>query len=240
MEKSKPTFLLTCEHAGNELPKKYLTLFKGSEETLYSHKAFDPGALRLARHLAAALKLPLSYTSVSRLLVEANRSLDSDELFSDFSKSLSEKERKAVLDKFYFPHRQEVEEQITKITAAGQRVCHLAIHTFTPALDGEVRKADLGILFDPKRPLEKAIAQQLREELKKQNPERKVLYNSPYPGTDDGFPTYLRGKFSQDQYAGFELEINQKFFLDGKEEVWQAVVDELINALRQTMLETYP
>ncbi|AKQ45103.1 hypothetical protein TH63_04770 [Rufibacter radiotolerans] len=238
MEKTKPIFLLTCEHAGNEVPKKYLALFKGQEDALFSHKAFDPGALRLARHLAAALKLPLYVTSVSRLLVEANRSLDSDELFSDFSKSLSEKDKKEVLDKYYFPHRQEVEKQIRKVTAAGKQVCHLAIHTFTPVLDGEVRKADIGILYDPKRPLEKAIAQHLRQHLKEQNPSRRVLYNSPYPGTDDGFPTYLRGKFTKYQYAGFELEINQKFFLDGREEVWQQVVDELTAALQQTLKGT--
>ena len=77
MKKPKITFLLTCEHAGNEVPKKYASLFKGHEEELYTHKAIDFGALRLARHLARETKWPLYYTTTSRLLVEANRSLDS-------------------------------------------------------------------------------------------------------------------------------------------------------------------
>ncbi|MGV3541053.1 MAG: N-formylglutamate amidohydrolase [Rufibacter sp.] len=227
------TFILTCEHAGNEVPAPYDKLFEGKEEVLYSHKGIDFGALRLAKQLAAELSLPLYYTTISRLLVEHNRSLDSGELFSEFSKKLSKNVQQEVLEKYYFPHRQKVEAQVKEAVEKGEKVVHLAIHTFTPAKDGEIREAEIGILFDPERSFEKGVADLWKEELLQQDPALKVLFNSPYPGKDDGLPTYLRTKFTDNQYAGFELEINQKFFLDGEPAVWQKVVNEMTEAVRE-------
>ncbi|WP_210465414.1 N-formylglutamate amidohydrolase [Rufibacter roseolus] len=229
------TCLLTCEHAGNDIPDQYQHLFKGKEEELYSHKAIDFGALRLAKHLASELGLPLFYTTYSRLLVEGNRSLDSDELFSQFTKPLPQKEKQHILNEYYYPHRNEVEEKIKAEIAKGQQVLHLAVHTFTPAKEGEVREADIGILFDPARSREKKYAAIMQAEFQRQSPDRKVLYNSPYPGVDDGFPTYLRKKFSNEQYAGFELEINQKFFLAGEPEVWQKLLAEMTAAVKSAI-----
>lgn len=226
------TYLLTCEHAGNKIPTTYIKLFKGKEEVLFSHKAIDFGALRLAKHLTSETNLPLYYTTISRLLIEANRSLENEELFSKYTKDLTQKEKKAILNEHYFPHRKQVEEKVQEEVAAGNQVIHLAIHTFTPVLEEEVREADIGILFDPERPLEKAFADKLKEGLLSQNKERNVLFNSPYPGTDDGLPTYLRKKFSKEQYAGFELEVNQKFFLNGEPVIWQQVKREITAALK--------
>ncbi|RNI29197.1 N-formylglutamate amidohydrolase [Rufibacter latericius] len=226
------TCILTCEHAGNDIPQKYESLYKGKEEVLYSHKAMDFGALRLAKHLAQELGLPLFYTTTSRLLVEGNRSLDNEELFSEYTRQLSEKEKQEILEQYYFPHRNEVEEKVRAQVEAGEKVLHLAVHTFTPVKEGEVREAEIGILFDPDRSWEKEVAARLKAELSNQNPGRKVLDNSPYPGVDDGLPTYLRTKFNNDQYAGFELEINQKLFLHGEPEVWQQVLHEMAAALK--------
>ncbi|KAA3437612.1 N-formylglutamate amidohydrolase [Rufibacter hautae] len=231
------TCILTCEHAGNDIPDQYQRLFKGREEELYSHKAIDFGALRLAKHLASAMDLSLFYTTYSRLLVEGNRSLESEELFSDFTKSLPEQEKQDILNQYYHPHRNEVEEKIKAATDKGHQVLHLAIHTFTPAKEGEVREADIGILFDTARSGEERYAGLLKSELQKLNPARKVLYNSPYPGVDDGFPTYLRKKFNNDQYAGFELEINQKFFLNEEPEVWRQLKTEMTAAVQAALGE---
>lgn len=230
------TFLLTCEHAGNNIPPEYEHLFKGKEEYLYSHKAIDFGALHLAKHLAAATNQPLYNTTTSRLLVEANRSPGNAELFSDFTKHLPDKEKQILLATYYFPHRTQVAEKIAAAIAAGNTVYHLAIHTFTPVLAGEVREADIGILFDLERSLEEAFAGKLKEELLRQAPALKVLYNSPYPGNADGFPTYLRKKFDNASYAGFELEVNQKFFLQGDPQVWQMVVAAITGALQAAMV----
>ncbi|AMM51879.1 hypothetical protein TH61_12795 [Rufibacter sp. DG15C] len=227
--------LLTCEHAGNEVPPAWAPLFKGKEEVLYTHKAIDFGAHQLARHLERAFTLPLYVTTTTRLLVEANRSLHSDELFSEHSKKLTEQEKQQVLETYYHPHRNLVLNRLEEETAKGNRVLHLAVHTFTPVLGGEVRKADIGILFDPAQPLEKKIAGQLKTALEKQNPHWTIVFNEPYPGTADGFPTYLRPKFGKDQYAGFELEVNQKFFLNGDPDLWEALKQDLTEALKSVL-----
>ncbi|WP_347159436.1 N-formylglutamate amidohydrolase [Pontibacter chitinilyticus] len=226
------TYLLTCEHAGNEIPATYAPLFKGHEAVLYSHKALDLGALDLAQAVAAETGLPLYVTTISRLLVEANRSPDHQALFSEYTNSLPAAEKYTLLHTYYFPHRRQVETAIAAAIATGRQVCQIAVHTFTPVLDGNVRQADIGILFDPARALEVTFAQQLEEKLLALNPARQVLYNSPYAGTDDGLPTYLRKKFPAAAYAGLELEINQKFFLSGRPEVWQALKAELAAAVK--------
>lgn len=223
-------YLLSCEHGGNYIPAAYHHLFKGEEEVLYTHKGIDFGALRLARHLEKVSSLPLYSASISRLLVEANRSLGNEELFSEYSKQLAESEQQELLQQHYYPHRKQVEAAIAEATASGREVVHLAIHSFTPVLEGEVRKADIGILFDPSRPLEQGFAEQFQVQLLRQNANRKVMFNAPYPGTDDSLPTYLRKRFTRDQYGGLELEVNQKFFLDGDAAVWETLVEEISKA----------
>ncbi|WP_224996239.1 N-formylglutamate amidohydrolase [Cesiribacter sp. SM1] len=221
------SYILSCEHAGNLVPARYHSLFKGKEDVLYTHKAIDFGALRLAQHLKQESGLPLYYTLHSRLLVEANRSPDNEELFSDYTSALEETEKKSILEEYYYPHRRQVQDKISQLLADGRAVIQLAAHTFTPVLEGKTREADMGILFDPERPMEQAFADALKQELLAQNPSRKVLYNSPYPGTDDSFPAYLRKCFSKEQYGGIELEVNQKFFLNGDASIWETLLAEI-------------
>ncbi|WP_192820402.1 N-formylglutamate amidohydrolase [Rufibacter sp. LB8] len=230
MEQQNLHYILTCEHAGNQVPAAYQELFEGHEEVLYSHQGMDFGALRLAKRLASDTELPLYYTLTTRLLVEPNRSLDNDDLFSDYSKKLPEKEKQQVLVHYYQPHRDQVEKYAQELISEGKNVLHLAVHTFTPVKDGEVRNVDIGILFDPNQPLEVAFARAFKQQLREINPERLVKDNEPYAGVDDGFPTYLRKQFSKTQYGGIELEVNQKFFLDGDPDVWENLQQEITRA----------
>ncbi|GAB1446465.1 hypothetical protein MASR2M41_22460 [Flammeovirgaceae bacterium] len=43
-----------------------------------------------------------------------------------------------------------------------------------------------------------------------------MRFNEPYLGIDDGLTSYLRTQYSNSQYAGVEIEINQKFISDMK------------------------
>ena len=40
--------IITCEHAGNEVPARYRDLLRGSEALLQTHRGWDPGALSVA------------------------------------------------------------------------------------------------------------------------------------------------------------------------------------------------
>ena len=64
---------------------------------------------------------------------------------------MPESERALILREVYAPHRAAVEQAITLSRTRGVTVVHVAIHSFTPVLNGVRRTADVGLLFDPSR-----------------------------------------------------------------------------------------
>ncbi len=202
------SILITCEHAGNEVPENYQSLFNEAEEILQSHRGWDPGAIEMARCIATKRNLPLFHCDVTRLLIEANRSIDNPQLFSSYSQSLSEELKEILKQRYYFPYRKAVESHIQSLS---KPALHLSIHTFTPVLNGVKRNTDIGLLFDPSRALESECCAHFREKLSIALPTYQIDFNKPYLGTDDGFTTYLRTKLQNEDYAGIEIEVNQKF-----------------------------
>lgn len=200
--------LITCEHGGHAVPTDLRPMFLGAGEILRSHRGWDPGALAVAVELAAGTSAPLLATTISRLVVECNRSVGHPRLFSEFTRHLDPSQRKSLLDRCYFPHRHAVESILEALTRVSPTV-HLGIHSFTPVLDGYIRRVDIGILFDPARPFERSVAGRLRRRILHAAPGLRVRFNAPYRGTSDGLTTALRGRFSVARYAGIEIEINQ-------------------------------
>lgn len=207
--------VITCEHAGNLVPKRYRHLFNNHEELLNSHRGYDIGARSLARKISRRLDAPLFHAKYTRLLIETNRSISSRNLFSPVTRGLPRSDRRHIIDTFYHPYRRRVEEYIQQVSAKGP-VIHLSIHTFTPVLGGAVRKADIGLLYDPGRPAEKAISSQLFTAFQQTNPLKLTCRrNYPYKGIADSFTTGLRKRYADDQYAGLEIEVNQKHCVAG-------------------------
>ncbi len=93
---------------------------------------------------------------------------------------------------------------------------HISSHSFTPELNGKVRRADVGLLYDPGRRGEaelcarwKAVARGNRA------PELRVRRNYPYAGKGDGLTSHLRRRFPRGAYVGIELEVNQSIVFAG-------------------------
>lgn len=207
------------------MPACYNHLFVGLAEILESHRGWDPGALEVASFLSGKLRAPLFKCETTRLLVEPNRSLTSELLFSEYSQRLTSSEREEVLQRHYFDHRNAVEAVISK---SSKKVLHLSIHTFTPIWNGTTRRVDLGLLFDPARKSEGEFCEVYRSEIRQRLPSFCIEFNEPYKGIDDGFTTYLRTMFGDEDYIGIEIEINQKY--NGKEE-WEMISRALSDAL---------
>lgn len=201
--------LLTCEHGGNRVPRSYAHLFRGASDVLASHRGWDPGALQLARLLARERGQPLRAVTWSRLFVEANRSSTNPGIWSRFTKSLPAAERAQILERWWRPHREDVEGAVAKGIARGRRVVHVAVHSFTPELDGEVRNADIGLLYDSRRKAEARLCRRWAEILQRLDPSLRVRFNYPYSGAADGLTTGLRRRHPETRYLGIELEINQ-------------------------------
>lgn len=202
--------LVTCEHGGNRIPAPYRRLFAGAGEVLASHRGWDPGALPLARGLASALGGRLRPATVTRLLVDLNRSPGHPRAFSEFTRGLSRGEREEILERWYTPHREAVLADVGELAASVRTVIHLGVHSFTPVLDGVVRRADVALLYDPSRRSEAALCSAWVHELRRLLPDLAVRRNQPYRGVSDGLTTSLRRHFGAEAYVGVEIEVNQR------------------------------
>ncbi|MDX1639093.1 MAG: N-formylglutamate amidohydrolase [Balneolaceae bacterium] len=214
--------IITCEHAGNQVPDDYKHLFREDPGILQTHRGYDIGAKELTQTIAGELQVTPHLHSVTRLLVDLNRSRNSSELFSEFVEPLDKTARDKVLNDYYQPHRNSVEQIISEAVGQDLQVVHVSVHTFTPRLNGQLRDVDIGLLFDPDRPAEKRFCKIWRQELDRQT-DLKVQFNYPYPGVMDGFSTYLRTKFDGSEYVGLEVEVNQKFAREQKIEQWNGI-----------------
>lgn len=201
--------LLTCEHGGNRIPGCYRRFFEGAGQALASHEGADLGALQVARQLAVRLDAPLIGSTISRLLVDLNRSVGHPRLFSRFSAQLPDQLRREVVERYYLPHRNAVEDWIRERVDRGARVVHVGVHSFAPRMRGQVRKADVGLLYDPSRRLESALCREWADAMKRLAPSVRVRRNYPYRGVSDGLTTALRRRFRPGSYLGIELELNQ-------------------------------
>lgn len=204
-------YLITCEHGGNQIPTSYTTEFAAHTELLQSHRGWDKGALLCALLISKRLNYPIYYCEISRLLVECNRTLQHPELFSQISRAFSDAEKEKIIAQYYLPYRNKLEKFISDNIAAGNTVIHLSIHSFTPILNGDTRKTEIGILYDPDKNLESAYAAKWQKHIQKKNDTWRVKMNYPYLGIDDGLTSYFRQLFPEN-YGGLELEINQKLF----------------------------
>lgn len=221
--------VLSCEHAGNRVPPAYRKLFRGKQRELASHRGWDPGAIELARAMAHETGAPLLANTVSRLVVETNRSVG-PKLFSEFTRPLGRDERKELVDRHYQPHRGAVEAVIRSALRTHDRVVHVGVHTFTPVLNGKKRTADVGLLFDPKRKLEVDFCEVWLHALHWEAPLLRVKKNYPYKGSSDGLTTTLRGKFPAKRYVGIELEVNQAL-MEGPARRWTDIPNRIARSL---------
>ena len=213
---AKAILILTCEHASNRLPAAFKKAVPA--EVLKTHRAYDIGAVQVFHKLVKFAKPEFFCEGkFSRLFVDLNRTITNKSAFSDYLRN--NENAKAQATAYWNEYRAAIEKFVdsalkpkTRAAKSAPTIIHLGIHSFTPVLNGKVRNTDIGILYDPTRPQERAYANVIKDEIKRLYPAMKVRFNYPYKGTSDGLTTTLRKKFGP-RYVGIEIEINQKFFL---------------------------
>jgi len=225
------TFIITCEHGGNRIPAPYRRLFREQRALLDSHRGYDPGSLVMAKALARAFAAPLVASTVSRLLIDLNRSIGHPQLFSAMTRAAPAQTRAQIVEQHYRPHRMHVERLVGQAVSRGQRVIHISSHSFTAELDGAVRGADVGLLYHPGRRGEAELCARWKETLAAFAPDLRVRRNYPYVGKGDGLTSHLRLRLAPCDYVGIELEVNQGIvFAAGRR--WTALRRMLIDSLR--------
>ncbi len=228
-----PQVIVTCEHASCSVPEQYSWIAEPFRRLIATHRGWDPGALAVAKAMAKTFDAPLHAAQHSRLLCDANRTEDHADLFSVVSCRLSPSERERMLAELHRPHWARVRAHVKSGIATGSRIVHLAPHTFTPILRGEVRRVQLGLLYDPSHALESLIASRLRRHLAVHLPQLRVAMNEPYAGVSNALPTALRGEFPRTRYAGLEFELNQQLLdsASGFRRVTDALCQGLVEVL---------
>ncbi len=222
--------VLSCEHAGNTVPQSYRHLFAAQPDVLSTHRGYDPGALAVALQLASSLAAPIHFTETTRLLVDTNRSADNDQVFSEFSITLTSAARQEILEQFYWPHRLSIETSLAAMIDAGHDVLHIALHSFVDELNGHRREFEIGVLFDPDRGEETKFAVQLLAAIEISGKNLRGVSNQPYLGTDDGLTTAMRKAFDCGRYLGIEIEMRQGLLASAAGR--RAATDSLIQAIR--------
>jgi predicted N-formylglutamate amidohydrolase len=185
----------------------------------------------MANALARAFRAPLVSSTTSRLLIDLNRSIGHPRLFSAATRGAPAMLRAAMLEQHYRPYRVQVERLVRRSVSRGRRVIHISSHSFTPELDGKLRRADVGLLYHPDRHAEAELCGRWKAALARLAPQLRVRRNYPYAGKGDGLTSHLRRRFARGAYVGIELEVNQSIVL-GAGRRWTELRGMLIDSLR--------
>jgi predicted N-formylglutamate amidohydrolase len=167
--RSTEPVLFVCDHASRCLPRALGDLGL-DPAALRSHLAWDIGAGELTRQLAESLGATAVLAGYSRLVVDPNRDLLDVEAFLTYgdgvaipgNRNLSAADRAARADAVYRPYHRAIHEQIRRLAATGRVPAMLAIHSFTPVLDGVSRPWEVGVLWDADRRIADILMRELR------------------------------------------------------------------------------
>jgi predicted N-formylglutamate amidohydrolase len=227
--------VVSCEHATNAVPPAARRALAPAAHWLATHRGYDAGARELARELARAMGAPLHVARASRLAVDPNRSLARGRAFSPWTRALGAAARERLAAELWHPFRAAVRADLDRrIAAQAQPVLHLSVHTFTPKLRGAVRAIDVALLYDPRRPRERAFADRWLAALADRRPDLRLRRNAPYRGDADGHTTALRRALPAARYLGLELEVSQRFPRAGGAP-WRRLRRDLVATLREAL-----
>lgn len=157
-------FLFVCEHASNAFPQPFGTLGLDADARR-AHIAWDPGALGVARRLAANLNAPLVHACVSRLIYDLNRppaasgamTARSETYLIPGNQALGAAERRRRTESVYLPFHDALHGEIARRMAAGTTPIVVTIHSFTPVWFGKARTVELGVIHDADPTLARAV-----------------------------------------------------------------------------------
>ena len=203
-------WVLSCEHASAALPRQYRGLGVSRHER-YDHIGWDIGARAVQREIARRLGAPAVASRWSRLLIDCNRELHDETLIVHTSDGvripgnarLSRAERARRIALAWEPYHAAVDRMVGRAKRANRdaAVQLLALHSFTPVMNGVPRPFDVGVLYDAYPELAHRLGRALSQL------GLRVRYNEPYSGLA-GLIYSARRHGDAHDVAYVELEIN--------------------------------
>lgn len=161
--------LLLCDHASRRIPASLGDL-DVDPAVKRCHLAWDIGAAALTEALAAGIGATAVLAEYSRLVVDCNRQLLDAQAFLEYgdgvvipgNRGLSQAARDARAEAIYWPYHRAISSQIERLTGGGNPPIILAIHSFTPVMNGVSRPWQMGILWDKDPRVPEIVIPELR------------------------------------------------------------------------------
>lgn len=161
--------LLVCDHASDRLPRALGDLGLDAFARR-CHLAVDIGAGALTEYLADSLGATAVLAQYSRLAVDCNRHLMDPEAFLVFgdgvripgNASLSDGEKARRANAIHAPYHGAIDRQLDRFEGLGVDPVFIAMHSFTPVLNGVAREWQVGVLWEHDRGLHEPFLKALR------------------------------------------------------------------------------
>lgn len=176
-------FVLACEHASNRIPDRYGTLGLTPHQRLM-HIAWDPGAYAVALALSERLDAPLVASTVSRLVIDCNRTHAAPDLIPTISErteipgnhGVGDNERAERIGAYHEPFHGTLDGLIEGRRLAGKETVFVTIHSFTPVYKDIPRPWPIGLIHGR----DEGFTAALRDALAADDPTLDVGWNQPY------------------------------------------------------------
>jgi predicted N-formylglutamate amidohydrolase len=229
--------LLLCDHAGRLVPPEFEQLGL-SDEALAQHIGWDIGAAEVTRELARRLDAPALLNHVSRLVIDPNRRPGTTTSIPEISdgcvvpgnQGLDAEAKLERVRRFFLPYHRAVARHIAAFRRAGRVPAVIAMHSFTPRMNGEDRPWQVGVLWRGDRRLSAPVLEMLEA-----RGDLVVGDNQPYSGLRDfGFTVQFHAQRSRMPHIMFELRQDEIATTDDALRYAEIVHGALRGPLRQS------
>jgi len=188
-------WVITCDHAGRRIPRALGTLGV-SEAERARHIGWDIGAAAVTRRLAARLDGWAILQTYSRLVIDCNRPpgvpssipTRSEHTPVPGNAGITEADAAARRAEIFEPYHAAITAELDARAQAGRACVLVAMHSFTPVYDGDVRPMHAGMLYNRDPRLAHALLDAFRGEA-----DLIVGDNAPYHVSDEsdyGIPVH--------------------------------------------------
>ncbi|MFT4247955.1 MAG: N-formylglutamate amidohydrolase [Pseudomonas sp.] len=232
-------FMLLADHAGQRVPRALAGLGLPQAE-LDRHIGWDIGIDGTTRLLAGLLDAFAITQSYSRLVIDCNRPHASPTLIAPVSdgtfvpgnQTLSAAQREQRIEEIFAPYHARIAAELDARAGAGRPTILVAMHSFTPRMNGIDRPWHAGVLYNRDGRLAHALRAALQAE------GLVVGDNQPYAvsdASDYAVPVHAEAR----GLVHVELEIRQDLIADeAGQHAWARRLARLLEPLGRAFTST--
>ena len=169
--RGRSSILLTCDHASYAIPASLGNLGVRLRD-LRRHIGWDPGALEGTLRLSERFDAAAVLSGYSRLVIDCNRRPRSETSILTLSDGtpipgnigITSSDVDTRIETLFKPYHRAVSTTLERIRQDGMTPVFVAIHSFTPKLNGSPRPWHFGVLWDQDGRIARPLIEALRSD----------------------------------------------------------------------------